>query len=102
MSRRALPLVLLASGSFALALLLASVGLPEYSHRVHPVMRGPVGDPQVPHPQQRLFGLFGLCSLFGHAAAHSPSMARAIRLTDSTSAASTRPGRVVSHHALAR
>lgn len=46
MSRRALPLVLLASGSFALALLLAGVGLPEYSHRVHPLaLRGASGLP---------------------------------------------------------
>jgi hypothetical protein len=46
MSRRALPLILLASGSFALALLLSGVGLPEYSHRVHPVaLRGASGLP---------------------------------------------------------
>lgn len=46
MSRRALPLVLLASGSFVLALVLAGVGLSEYSHRVHPVaLRGASGLP---------------------------------------------------------
>ena len=46
MRRAAVPLVLLASGSFALALLLAGAGLPEYSHRVHPVaLRGAMGLP---------------------------------------------------------
>lgn len=46
MKRGALPLVLLASGSFALALLLAGIGLPEYSHRIHPVaLRGATGLP---------------------------------------------------------
>lgn len=46
MRRAAVPLVLLASGSFALALLLAGAGLPEYSHRLHPVaLRGAAGLP---------------------------------------------------------
>lgn len=46
MRRDALPLALLAAVSFALALLLAGAGLPEYSHRVHPVaLRGATGLP---------------------------------------------------------
>jgi hypothetical protein len=46
MRRAAVLLVLLASGSFALALLLAGAGLPEYSHHLHPVaLRGATGLP---------------------------------------------------------
>lgn len=46
MRRAAVPLVLLALASFALALLLAGAGLPEYSHRLHPVaLRGATGLP---------------------------------------------------------
>lgn len=46
MKRAALSLVLLASTSFGVAVLLANVGLPEYSHRVHPVaLRGASGLP---------------------------------------------------------
>ncbi len=46
MKRAALSLVLLASTSFGVAVLLANVGLPEYSHRVHPLaLRGASGLP---------------------------------------------------------
>lgn len=44
--RRALPVALAAGALFALALLLANVGVPEYSHQVHPVaLRGTAGLP---------------------------------------------------------
>ena len=45
-SRRAVRLAIAAGGCFAVALLLANVGVPEYSHRVHPVaLRGTAGLP---------------------------------------------------------
>ena len=45
-SRRAVRLAIAAGGCFAVALLLAKVGVPEYSHRVHPVaLRGTAGLP---------------------------------------------------------
>lgn len=44
--RRAIRLAIAAGGCFAVALLLANVGVPEYSHRVHPVaLRGTAGLP---------------------------------------------------------
>ena len=44
--RRAVRLAIAAGGCFAVALLLANVGVPEYSHRVHPVaLRGTAGLP---------------------------------------------------------
>ena len=44
LARRALPVA--AAGLFALALLLANTGVPEYSHLVHPLaLRGTAGLP---------------------------------------------------------
>ena len=45
-SRRAVHLAIVAAACFAVALLLANVGVPDYSHRVHPVaLRGTAGLP---------------------------------------------------------
>lgn len=72
MRRGALPLVLLASGSFGLALLLAGTGLPEYSHRFHPVaLRGASGLPGAMAFNAAAFLLPGLALLLASHALRS-------------------------------
>ncbi|MFT4178943.1 MAG: DUF998 domain-containing protein [Thermomonas sp.] len=64
MDRTPRAFVLVAIGLFALALLLAGVGLPEYSHRLHPLgLRGAAGLPGAMLFNAGAFLLPGICLL---------------------------------------